>query len=122
MAEYVPLFQPGQSFTLQASAAITGGQLLEVTGSGTVGPAGAASTKTCGVAAFDAANGAKVTVYAGGVQKIEAAAGGVTAGDLLAAGAAGTVAPIAANAFGTLVGLALNTAAAGAAVHVQMVR
>jgi hypothetical protein len=121
MAEYLPLYKPGHAITSQASAAITAGQLLEVTGTGTVGPAGAASTKTVGVAAFDTASGEKVTFFAGGVQRITAA-GAVTAGDLLAAGAAGKVAAIGANAFGTLVGLALTTAADTALVEVQMSR
>ena len=43
MAEYLPLYKPGQALTLKASAAITGGQLLAVSGSGTVAPAGAAA-------------------------------------------------------------------------------
>jgi hypothetical protein len=122
MADYVPLFKPGASLTYQASATITAGQLLEVTGSGTVGPAGAASTKCVGVAAFDAASGdAKVTIHAGGVQKI-VASGGVTAGDIVAAGAAGTVAPIGAGAFGTKIGIALTTAADTAVAEIQMDR
>lgn len=113
MAEYLPIYKPGQAITLKASAAITGGKLLEVSGSGTVAHAGAASTKTVGVAGFDAANGADVTVYTGGVQHLEAA-GEVTAGDQVQAGAAGTVAT------GTTapIGVALNTAASGASVRV----
>lgn len=122
MAEYLPRYQPGQTFTLQASATVTAGQLLEVTGSGTVGPAGASSLKAVGVAAFDGVSGDKLTVFAGGVQKIVADTGGVTAGDILQAGAAGTVKPIAAAAFGTKIGVALTTAAAGAVVDCQMDR
>jgi predicted RecA/RadA family phage recombinase len=122
MAEYLPLYKPGASLSYTASATITAGQLLEVTGSGTVGPAGAASLKCVGVAAFDAASGDRVTIHAGGVQKIVAAAGGVTAGDIVAAGAAGTVAAIGAGAFGTKIGIALTTAAADAAAEIQMDR
>lgn len=122
MAEYLPLWKPGQAMTYQASATITGGQYLEVTGSGTFGPAGAASTKGAGVAAFDAASGAKVTVFAGGVQRIVAGTGGVTAGDIVAAGAAGTVVAIGAGAFGTRIGLALTTAAEAALAEIQMDR
>lgn len=122
MADYVPLFKPGASLTYAASATITAGQLLEVTGSGTVGPAGAASLKSVGVAAFDAVSGDKVTIHAGGVQKIIAGTGGVTAGDIVAAGAAGTVVAIGAGAFGTKIGIALTTAAATAAAEIQMDR
>lgn len=122
MPNYVPLYKPGSSLPYTASAAITGGQLLEVTGSGTVGPAVAASVKVVGVAAFDAASGARVTIHTGGVQRVAAAAGGVTAGDIIAAGAAGTVAPIGAGVFGTKLGIALTTAAAGAVAEIQMDR
>ena len=117
MAEYLPVFKPGQAVTLKASAAITGGQVVEVTGSGTVGPAGAASTKVIGVAAFDAATNDNVTVYSGGVQH-GTASGAVTAGDVVQAGAAGTIAT------GTTapVGIALTTAANGADVRVQFNR
>jgi predicted RecA/RadA family phage recombinase len=122
MADYVPQFQDGDSIVYTASATIAAGQLLEVTGSGSVGPAGAASLKCVGVAAFDAVNGDRVTIHCGGVQKLIAAAGGVTAGDIVSAGAAGTVAPIGAGAFGTKIGIALTTAAAAAAAEIQMDR
>ena len=114
MAEYLPIYKPGQAITLKASAGITGGQLVEVTGSGTVGPAGAASTKVVGVAAFDASTNDNVTVYAGGVQHAAAAAGGVTAGDVVQAGAAGTIA----SGSTAPIGVALTTATAGNDVRV----
>lgn len=122
MAENAPVFKPGSSLVYTASATITGGQLLEVTGSGTVGPAGAASTKCVGVAAFDAVSGDRVTIHAGGVQRLLAATGGVTAGDVIAAGAAGTVAPIGGGAFAVKIGIALTTAAAGAVAEILMDR
>lgn len=122
MADTLPVYKPGQSLPLTASATITGGQLVEVTGSGTVGPAAASSTKCVGVAAFDVVSGDRVTVHAGGVQRIVAATGGVTAGDIVSAGAAGTVAPIGAGAFGTKIGIALTTAAAGVVAEIQMDR
>ena len=113
MAEYLPVYKPGQAITLKASAAVTGGQLVEITGNGTVGPAGAASTKVVGVAAFDAAVNALVTVYSGGVQG-PVASGAVTAGDVVQAAAAGLIAT------GTTapLGIALSTAASGAVVRV----
>lgn len=113
MADYSPVFTNGTApWTLQASATITGGRLVEVTGAGTVGPAGAASVKVIGVAAFDAANGAKVDVWPlGGLTHRITAAGAIAAGDNLAAGAAGVVAPIGAGTFGQLVGVADRAAA-----------
>ncbi len=122
MPETLPVFDPGGDITYTASAAITGGQVVEVTGSGTVGPAGAGSTKCLGVAAFDCAAGERVTIHAGGVQRIVAAAGGVTAGDIASAGAAGTVTPIGAGTFGAKIGLVITTAAAGAVAETQMDR
>lgn len=122
MAEYQPLHRPGTLIPRTASATITGGQLVEVTTTGSVGPAGAASLKVVGVATSDAVSGDRITISAGGVQKIIAAAGGVTAGDIVSAGAAGTVAPIGAGAFGTKIGIALTTAAAGVAAEIQMDR
>ncbi len=113
MADYLPIFKQGDTFTSQASAAITGGQLVAVSGTGTVAPAGAAATNVVGVAAFDAASGDKVTIFRGGVQ-YPIAVTAVTAGDLVDAAAAGKVAT------GTTapVGVALTTAGAGAPVQV----
>jgi hypothetical protein len=121
MADYVPLYKPGQAITSTvATSAVVGGRLVEVNGVSTVGPAGAASTKVVGVAAFDAAVGDKVTIHAGGVQRLTASAA-ITAGDNLAAAAAGKVAAIGAGTFGQLVGVALTSAAAdGDLVEVQM--
>jgi hypothetical protein len=52
MAEYLPLYVPGKATPspAQASAAITGGQLVRVSGSGTVAPTSAASADWLGVA------------------------------------------------------------------------
>lgn len=113
MAEYTVVFPTGAApITLQASATITGGRLVEVTGNLTVGPAGAASTKVVGVAAFDAASGAKVDVWPlAGVVHETTASGAINAGDNLAAGAAGVVSAIAAGTFQQLVGVALAAAA-----------
>lgn len=114
MAEYTPVFATGGApITLQSSAAITGGRLVENTGNGTVGPAGAASTKVVGVAAFDVSgSGFKVDVWPlPGVVHETTAAGAVAAGDGLAAGAAGVVSTIGAGTFQQLVGVALAAAA-----------
>jgi hypothetical protein len=108
VAEYTPVFANGTApWTLQASATVVGGRLVETTGNGTVGPAGAASLKVLGVAAHDAASGAKVGVWplAGLTHKV-LGTGAIAAGDNLAAGAAGVVAAIGAGTFGQLVGVA----------------
>ena len=123
MADYVPLFKPGQAYTRPvATTAVVGGRLVEVNGVGTVGPAGAASSAVCGVAAFDAAVGEQVTVHTGGVQRLTASAA-ITAGGLVAAAATGKIAAIASGLFGTLVGVALTSAASdGDLVEVLMFR
>lgn len=114
MAEVTPIFANGTApFTMQASAAVTGGRLVENTAgtaNGTVGPAGAASVKVVGYAANDQATvGGKVPVWPlpGLVFEI-LCTGTVAAGDNLAAAVSGTVAPIAAGTFGQLVGLAIT--------------
>ncbi len=113
MAEYSPVFATGGApITLQASVTVTGGRVVESTGNGTVGPAGAASTKVLGIAAFDAAAGAKVDVWPlPGVVHECTASGAIAAGDGLAAGAAGVVSTIGAGTFQQLVGVALAAAA-----------
>jgi hypothetical protein len=121
MAEYLPVNTPGQALVSSASASITGGQLLAVSGSGTVAPAGAATQAWVGVAAFDVASGDLVTVYAGGVQELTAS-GAITAGAAVVSGAAGTVASSATPAAATQVGVALTTAADGAKVRVKLAR
>jgi hypothetical protein len=119
VADYSPVYSGGVTpFTATTSAATTGGQVLEVTATGTVGPATAATTKPVGVAAHDAASGAKVTVWplANCIHEIVVvAAATVTAADGVITGTAGTVntATVAtAAAAGTLIGTALTTATA----------
>lgn len=107
MVDYLPKFKPGQSVTYKASAAITGGQLVEVTGNRTVGPAAADSAKVVGVAGFDAAIGDDVTVFWGGVQRLTAL-GAIAAGATVTAAAAGKATTGGTNKIGT----ALEAAAA----------
>lgn len=122
MGEYQPLHTPGKAITRQASATITGGQLVIVSGSGTVAPASAATHLWLGVAGFDVANGDQVTVHCEGVQRI-VASGAITAGQTVEAATGGKVA---AHTNGTndinVVGLALTTAADGALVEVSLLR
>lgn len=130
MADYNPRFAPGEAFTLAASGTITGGNVVAVSGSGTVAAAGANADNWVGVAAFDAVSGDKLTIRTGGVQRL-VASGTVTAGDQVVCAASGRVATLAAaagatagdiNAARRVVGLALTTAADGAVVDVQMER
>lgn len=121
MADYTPIYAPGTAFTLPTSAAVTGGQFVAVSGSGTVAPAAADSPDVVGVAAHDAATGVPVTIHAlaGVVHEMVAGVGGITAGDHVKVGAASNaVLPIGAGTFDLRVGVALTTAAAAAKVQV----
>jgi len=130
MAEYLPVYKPGQALTLKASATITAGQVVAVSGVNTVAPAGANATNWIGVAGFDAATNDNVTIYADGVQSVTTS-GTVTAGDLVVCGAAGVVSTLAAVSTPTaadvtntraIVGVALNTATTGLKVRIKFVR
>ncbi|MFB4306979.1 capsid cement protein [Actinomadura sp. GTD37] len=126
MADYTPVYTPGTAMTCTASATVTGGQLVAVSGDGTVGPAAADSLKVVGVAAYDAAANGRVTVWPRGQVHEVTATGAVTAGDILVAATAGTVktlavvtTPTAADVNGAraMLGIALTTAADAAAVR-----
>lgn len=111
MADYLPKFKPGEAVTFTASADVTGGRLVAVTGPRQVGPAGADSAAVAGVAAFDAKSGESVTVYtrAGGVQRLTAS-GAIAAGDKISSAAAGKIQTVGATT--NPIGLALAPAAA----------
>lgn len=108
-------FKPGHEVSFTASAAITGGQLVEVTGARTVAPAAAASSKAIGYAQRDAASGASVPIFlVGGGVVLATASGAVAAGDQIVTAAAGAAATSATPATGTRIGIALTAAASGA--------
>lgn len=115
------LFEVGGNPTFTASADVANGQLVEVTGPRTAGPATADSVKWIGVASQGAATGEQFAVLLGGVQRIVASAG-VTAGAQVAAAAAGKVITAEAPAAGAAVGVAISTASAGSTVDVLMNR
>lgn len=125
MADYTPVFSGGAyPFTMQAAAALTGGQLLvQTTTAGQVNVAGAAAVTVIGVAAHDAASGAKVTVWPiADVTHEITSTGTITAGDGIQSGASGVAATAAvatAAAAGTLLGIATSTATGGALVRFQ---
>lgn len=108
------------TYPLQASATITGGQVLAVTGAGTVGPAGASSTAVIGYAIDDAANGAMTNVLTYGPVLTCTASGSITAGAQCIAAAAGQVATIGAATFEKIIGTALDTVTNGQLVRVVM--
>jgi hypothetical protein len=110
MPEYSPLFKPGAEFTRLTSAAVTGGQVLIVSGNDTVAPSSAASAAVLGVAGFDAASGDYVTVITAGVVSL-AASGAITAGASVAAAASGAVAAHSGTNYSTILGVALGAAA-----------
>lgn len=112
MGEYVSLYRPGEALPVTASAAITGGQLVKVTGPFTVGPTTAAGADWVGVATNDAAVGEMVTVVSGGVEELTAS-GAIAAGAEVIPAAAGAVATIGAGSVNHRVGLALQAAASG---------
>ncbi len=118
MSDYSPVYSGGaKPFTMTASATITGGQVVYASGVGSVAPTAGANGAYVGVAAADAANGARVTVWPiPGVIHESVSPAGVTAGNALTSSTAGgvdsgTLATIAAA--GTLIGTALSTATAG---------
>ncbi len=115
MANYEPKFLYADQVTGTASAAITGGQVLIVSGNGTVGPATADSNAVIGVAAHDAANGARVSYFPRGKVHVTVNAGGVTAAARVNSAAAGTVASATAGVGN--IGIALTTAADTALVE-----
>lgn len=106
MTDYLPKFASGVALTLPASASVTGGRLVSITGSGTVGPSGA-DALVVGVAGFDSAIGADVTIYVGGVHRLPAAAA-IAAGAKVISATGGKVATIGAGA--NPVGIALTAA------------
>ena len=126
MADYLPVYTPGQAVSLTTSAAVTGGTLAAVSGDGTVAAAGAGSAKVVGVFACDAGSGTRVTVWLRGPVHEVVNSGGVTAGDQLVSAASGQVATLAVasgatagdiNSARSVVGIALNTATTGLKVR-----
>jgi len=115
MADYLPRYTPGDAITQTASAAITGGRLVEVSATGTVATAAADSAKVVGVAAADvAASGDRLLCFpvrGGGVHKL-VASGAITAGEGVVSDTGGKVksaTTATAAAAGTLLGIALTT-------------
>lgn len=114
MSDHLPKFAPGTAVTRTASAAIVGGQLLRVTGAGTVGPTSAEAQVFAGVANRDAAAGELLVPQRGGVHVLQAAEA-LAAGDRIQTGAAGKAALwVAADVPGACIGFAWEAIAADA--------
>lgn len=104
----------GKAIPLTAGAAITAGQVVELTGDEKVGPTGGVSTKVIGVALMDAAANERVTVITEGVVEVTAA-GAISAGDKVQSATGGKVATWSASAAGDsakIMGIALEAASA----------
>lgn len=118
MPNYLPKVDSGATITLTTSADVTGGRLLEITGSKTVAHAAADSAKIVGVAMSDAKSGTPVSISLDGVQR-PTATGAITAGVKVYSATNGVV-----SATGTTnpYGIALETVADGAQVAVLVNR
>ena len=116
MADYTPIFTGGAvPFSATTAGIVAGGNVLIWSAANVVTVSGADSTAVCGVAAHDAASGAKVTVWPmdGCIHEL-VASGAITALAGVVSDAAGQVktATIAtAAAAATLIGIAATTAA-----------
>ena len=122
MGDFTPIHKPGHALTLTASAAVVGGQQVEVSGNLPVAPAAAGSQTVIGQAGHDAAAGERVTVHAPGRTVTEAtASGAVVAGDPLKAAATGKVTKFVAGTDSHLayLGVALSGATDGQACRYQ---
>lgn len=111
MSDYIPVYTPANTFTSTASATVTGGQVLEVSGSGTVAATSGTSAKVIGVAAHDAAANALVTVHGRGKVHASVASGGISAGAQVVSAADGKVASLAASGTSGNAAADINTAA-----------
>jgi hypothetical protein len=113
MAEYVPLYLPGQTITKPCSANVTGGQPVYASGNNTIANTAAAANIPIGVASFDGVSGDQIQFVGRGAVHRLLASGTVTAGDVVEMAAAGAVAT---HTVGTndarAFGVALTTATA----------
>lgn len=111
MADYLPKHTPGAAVSMTASAAVTGGRLVEVSGNNTIANAAADAPDVVGVAGFDGVSGDRITVYLRptGIHRL-VAAGAIAAGAKVTAATAGKVQTIGSGV--NPIGIALEAAAA----------
>jgi predicted RecA/RadA family phage recombinase len=91
MADYQPKFLPGREVTYTASADVKGGRVVVITGDEMVAHSAGPSTKSPGVAMYDAAAGEKVVVMSHAIHRL-IASGDINPGDSVASAADGKVA------------------------------
>jgi hypothetical protein len=118
--DYTPPYPRGDAITLTASSAVSGGDLLEVSGNNTVAKtATLISTKLVGVAADDTPTNGRVTVWGLGPVHIGLADGTITAGDQIGSTntAGRQVKTIPPTAAAVDVGAAFNQAADNTAIN-----
>jgi hypothetical protein len=119
MAQYAPNFFPAFQRTYTAGAAITGGQLVYISAANTVSPTTGAGTVGIGVAEYDAASGANVTVLQCVGEHLLIASGSISAGDKVISAAGGQVATIASDTtYDQVIGTAVTAATNGQTVAV----
>lgn len=124
MADYIPIFAPGDNVTFTVGAtAVVAGNLVALSAANTVIPTTASTAAWMGVATTDGAIGAKVGVTSGGVQELVASAAIAVGANVIPA-AAGKVATIGAETiYPRVVGVAVTAAAAdGDKIRVKMAR
>lgn len=110
MVDHLLKFKPGQAVSFTATTAITGGQVVEVTGNRSVGvPTAAASLKAIGTAGHDAGIGDQVVVHLNGPVDTMIAAAAVAAGVNVEAATAGKAQTA---TTGRVLGLTLSAATA----------
>ena len=103
--ECIPFYAPGQDVTVQTTAAVKGKTFVNITGAldpaaGTLAKAATATAAgpVIGVAAYDAASGARVPLIRGTGRVIPVTAGGAIAvGDEVEVGAGGKAVKLAAG-------------------------
>lgn len=108
--DWQPAWRPANAITFTTTAAVEGGDALELTGPYLVAPAAASSTKYIGIAAHSAAGGEQVLVHLLGKSIQRGRAGGAIAvGDKVATGAGGDIVTASTN---PSIGLALTATTA----------
>lgn len=123
----VPFWDEGNTFTGHAQAAVTGKRFVTITGARVdgnprVGHAiNSATSISVGVSGFDAAAGAKVTVYSSpGIVMPVTAAVSLVAGDLVYSDASGKAVKVAPSGAVIPAGVALDDAAADADAVIKL--
>lgn len=123
MADYTPVQVVGGPDTVALSGTVTGGNVVMVSGSGTVAVATQAGAgATYGVAARDGVSGDKIPVFHGGLHDL-VCQGAIVAGTPVTVGTVnGSVATIGAATFEKMIGIALTTGVDTALVRVLLFR